>query len=452
MMAMKEGQRGRERRRGRGRGAATFLVAWSLCALLGLLLLAAAGPLHAAAATHSRAGNSSNRHGVLVKTQDGLCRSLERRLSSEEEALARAAPLSPSIKCATYRPYVASNAATEEDSAEGSRVVVHERPIHVNLPVALASVSVRARVRREALPLARRISLRADPLASFRRGLPVPRSRTTLLELAGADADGADDPIFDLLASTAAGQGREGREGDEAAEWVEVAWSSAQQPGGVPPDHGLRNLTALASLDPREHPAAALRRQWEVASPNATSPIASNAALRRYLASHPWYHAGNGGALGIWSLVAESEFESEAFDPSAPERLLVEDWSLEVCFDARRNYRTMCSGHAGFNATEDALWQEREGKGGEGPRVEAMARARGPVASAACRVPGLRAACGAMDVRVRDDVTCAEAAYSWNPFTRLNQGYCCRKSRVLFWRHWFRKNLTGRCRRFFRNN
>mmetsp|Transcript_1049 Transcript_1049/g.2879 ORF Transcript_1049/g.2879 Transcript_1049/m.2879 type:complete len:90 (-) Transcript_1049:91-360(-) len=86
----------------------------------------------------------------------------------------------------------------------------------------------------------------------------------------------------------------------------------------------------------------------------------------------------------------------------------------------------------------------RVGGGGGGPGAA--------VAAAACRVPGVRVACSAREARIRDDVTCAEAGYSWNPFTRLNRNYCCAKSRIFFWRHWFRKNLTGRCRRFFRNN
>jgi len=52
--------------------------------------------------------------------------------------------------------------------------------------------------------------------------------------------------------------------------------------------------------------------------------------------------------------------------------------------------------------------------------------------------------------RFREESQCLASRFSFNLFERANRRYCCKKSRVFFWRHFMRKRFTFRCRRFFK--
>ena len=209
--------------------------------------------------------------------------------------------------CVVYKPLVVNTPVYEEDK----EVYYYGSPIHINVPFQVEEIHLNATIKTSGLPGAQ-ISLRAQALDRF-KDVPVKDELVTLKTAS------LGDNLMTLLAN----------DQQHNSEWVNIGWTSRTY-HSIPFDHGLKNLTNLAGI--RMTPLQILRQQ--LARKNTT--ITSHKSLKQYLNTRRSFHAGNGGALGTWTLEVESAYPMD-----------VKDWSMEMCFDAVKNYKTLCSDQLG---------------------------------------------------------------------------------------------------------
>ena len=365
--------------------------------------------------------------GRLIKAHDDFCVEMGKELAVMEEENRHP------VKCMLH------TSRSTDGEAPG--------PIHVNIPVTLASLSVNASVSVRDF-VGQSIFLQAKAMPRFYRDLP-DLVRTTEVPLKGDTFHNVTgERLFELIAETNEGALAPHPE-DEDTGFVRVGWTSEPHYFHSPQSKELLALTRSHRRFNHLEQMAQLEmmaQEWE----EDHAAIGVNQTLQDFLRERPGYHAGNGGSLGTWTFLVGGPGALPG--ATSDEVHQVKEWSLEMCFDARTNYRTMCQ----HQPTYTLVWGEEEEEDSEA-KVEAMAGRRGwgraasaSSASPGFCLPGFRWFCNARLGRIADDQKCAAAGYAFNPFVRLSRRYCCAKSRWLFWRHFMRKNFTPVCRRFFR--
>ena len=394
-------------------------------------------------------GGGRNHHHArrIVRPLAGLCDELANDVTALGVDLSD--PYAPALvesfptKCMVYR------------SPAGSKDAI----IHVNVPVTLQSVQVDASFPAATFPETA-VTLMARTLPRFARALKTsqgpsfePIGRAALKSEGFHNLTGEDLARL-MSAQNSDGEARaQGADGPDHLVVAEVGWTSEASHPGHPHSDALNALTRSSS---RYNPAVngedllaleALAEEWR----RDHQRRQEGETLEEFLEGRAAYHAGQGGSLGRWELRTPGGSG------------VVEEWSLRMCFDPVANYAALCRPNesAADAAAEEAAIELEEDLEEE-PRVKAMAGPPGGlgarVASALAPrsssgsfcIPGLRVLCDARERRIEEDKTCAEAAHSWNPFTRMTENFCCKKFRWLFWRSWLRKNLNLGCRRFYR--
>ena len=285
------------------------------------------------------------------------------------------------------------------------------------------------------------------PLPVAQGGAPSPAPRLT----------GARSPRSVVLKAAPTGKGLKSDHPEILSETdaVRVSWSAGSAAAtSAAPDFVAAFEESLATRGDPNRPVAL----GEIAPDGPLASLLASASPGRTNGTHktPQTNGGHGGAFGTWTL---------ALDAPASEPASIAAWALETCFvvgqaapegaasSAREEgAQGPAANDAGVYASCNAPPEQSKESvaaasallfGDEAPMVTAMSGP--PMVTAMSGPPG-----GAISRRFRDENRCLEARFTWNLFERMNGRYCCAKSRVLFLRHWWRKNFTPRCRRFFR--
>ena len=320
---------------------------------------------------------------------------------------------------------------------------VYESTVSVDIPVALTSLAVNATIKTRDF-VESEITLIAAPAkpttTTTTSGTNDNEVEKVLLvhDDDGDDDDGLSSQKREIILKSLVFGGRITQiiTGDDySTDYIKAAWTSQyNKSDDVEYNKGLQD-----ALDFLHNNTSSTRRSSDDHEKQDEGITEGLNALVRGKRSRPEVYAGNGGSLGTWTLrMASPRPKQTNLEASG-----LEDWSLEMCFDAEANYPSLCT-----NNTEMVVAMSRRGSRRRGSRPSAYSSAA-QSQSTYC-LPGFRFLCSARANRMQDEMKCVESGYSLNPFTRMAGRYCCKKSRVFFWRHWWRKTFTGRCRRFFR--
>jgi hypothetical protein len=324
----------------------------------------------------------------------------------------------------------------------------YESPIYVDLPVTLKKLSVVASIRARDFATSH-VELSAKPSLFTKeiitgdhhhqqqnQSQPQVQSHHDIVLKSG--------PAGGILARVATSNNHEE---EEEGEWLRTAWTSQRNNQVLKFNKDLQR--ALEFLHPSSRRSSGKYNQVlnNTSSSSRSNHIEeeeeeqqSQHSLHSFLRSSSDFHAGQGGALGTWTLHIQSR------EPSA-----VKDWSMEMCFDAKANFDALCTSGMKNNTEEMRVEAMGRGRRRGVPQAFAQTSSSGSGSGSGFCLPGFRFYCNMRANRMRDQMKCVEEGYSLNPFRRVQRRYCCATSRIFFLRRWWRKNLTGTCRRFFRN-
>ena len=380
----------------------------------------------------------------LLKSEQRMCEELRNHTEASE---------SNQLTCTLQHLLQRGTEQYDEDT----RMYIYESPIYVDLPVTLKKLSVVATIRAKGFA-ASHVELSAKPTLFTKEIDFNPQNQSQDEEASNANANANPNiilksgPAGGILARVAtSGTGAGAGEGKGEDVWLRTAWTSQRNNQVLKFNKDLqRALEFLRSSETHQASSSANKTSSSSSTTSENENANANAnanedededemdgvqSLHALLQRSSDFHAGQGGALGTWTLHVKS-----------PEPQVVKDWSLEMCFDAKTNFDALCANQEGERRVEAMARGRRRGV----PRAFSQSSTSTSTSSGFC-LPGFRFFCNLRANRMRDEMKCVEEGYSLNPFRRMTRRYCCATSRIFWWRRWWRKNLTGTCRRFFRS-